>query len=182
MLAHDESIRDPNELRQIEEAIIGKRGQLHVRFFDHAARDAKAEAQQRDRIENGSDEVARPFFKRVPYIQKRHDGQKDYMSKPATDEDRRQHPKAWADYEAQRDKPPKHSVELLPGNDVVTQAVFNELNIFFIEDFLLFAEQHPQTLEIFAELKPLLEHAKRWRTFMKPRLKLVNGEIKNGND
>lgn len=182
MLAHDNSIRDPRELKQIEEAIIGPNGRIHVRFVDHAARDASKEAQQRDRIEKGSDEVARPFFKRVPYIEKRFEGQKDFISKPATEQDKREHRQAWEEYQKIAGRPPRHAIQLLPGNDVVTLAIFNELNILHIEDFLEFSEQHPDTLDIFEELKPLLDAAKRWRTFMKPRLKLVNGEMKDGND
>lgn len=182
MLAHDNSITNPQELQKIEEAIIGPKGRLTVRFFEHAARDAKAEAQQRDRIEAGADEVARPFFKRTLYIEKRHEDQKDYVAKPATDRDKREFKAAYEAFEANKDQPPKHSIQLLPGVDVCALAVFNELNLLYIEDFLTFAEQKPEILDIFDELKPLYEVAKRWRTFMKPRLKLVNGKIDDGND
>lgn len=175
-IAHDNSINDPNELRMIENAIIGPRGELTVRFVDHAAPDPKAMGAQRKRIEEGSDEVERPYFKCKPYIEKKHKGQKDFVAKPATEKDKREFPEAWAEYQAQKDTPPKHSIQLLPGNDVCTQAVFNELNIVYIEDFLTFTEEHPEILEVFDELVPLLEAAKRWRTFMKPRLKLVNGK------
>lgn len=175
-IAHDNSIRDPQELQRIEESILGKRSKVRVRFFQHAARDAKAEAQQRDRIEAGSTEIARPFFKMVPYIERRHQDQKDYMSRIATEQDRRDHPKEWAEFQEATEKPPKHAIELLPGNNVVTLAIFDELNILYIEDFLEFAERKPEILEIFSELLPLFEAAKRWRTFMKPRLKLVEGK------
>lgn len=175
-IAHDGSISDPAELRRIENSIIGPASELTVRFIDHAAVDAKAMGEQQERIKNGSGEIARPYWKTTPYIEKKHKGQKDFVAKPATERDKREFAEAWAEYEKQKDTPPKHSIELLPGNNVCTQAAFNELNIMYIEDFLAFCEDHPETLEIFDELVPLHEAAKRWRTFMKPRLKLVNGK------
>lgn len=184
-IATDNSITDPRQVRDIEQAIIhdGKPiPKLRVRFFEHAAKDAAAEARQRDRIEAGSGEVARPYFKRALYIEKRHEDQKDYITKPATERDKREFRDAFEAFEAQKDQPKKHSIQLLPGADVVAQAIFNELNLLYIEDFLEFSEAKPEILDIFDELRPLLEVAKRWRTFMKPRLKLVNGKIENGDD
>lgn len=182
-IAHDNNITNPKDLKQIENAVLhnGEAPELHVTFFVHATTDHKAEAQLRDRIEQGSGETVRPIFKESVYIQKRHQGQVDFMSKPANDQDKRDFPDEWQAFEEQRKKPEKHGIQLLPKNTACIQAVFNHLNIYFIEDFLDFVEQQPNILDVFDELVPLHEAAKRWRTFMKPRLKLVNGEIKDGS-
>lgn len=177
-IASDNSVVEPHVLREIEQSIAGPPSELIVSFTEHARRDHKAEAAQAQRIKEGADEIARPFFKADVYIQKRFRGQIDYMAKPATDKDRREHAAEWREFLANKGKPAKHSIQLLPGNDVCTQAVFDELNIRTIEDFLEFAERKPETISIFHELAPMLEVAKRWRTFMKPRLKLVNGDLK----
>jgi hypothetical protein len=110
------------------------------------------------------------------FIERRHKGQKDYISRPAKESEKREYPREWAVFQEQQGKPPKHHISLLPGCDVLALAVFDELNISYIEDFLIFAEERPEIIDIFDELVPLLENAKRWRTFMKPRLKLVEGK------
>lgn len=176
-IASDNSIRDPRHLKEIERAIVGDESELMVRFLEHAKRDHKAEQEQRKRIAEGSDEVERPYFKKAAYIEKRHKGQIDYMSKPATEQDKRDFPQQWERFEQSKNQPPKHHISLLPGCGVCEQAIFNELNITAIEDFLEFSEKSPEILSIFDELGPLLEVAKRWRTFMKPRLKLVEGKV-----
>ena len=177
MLATDNSVTDPRLLAEIENMIVGQPGEIRARFYEHAKRDHRAEAEQQKRIKEGSDEVARPFFRSAVYIETKARGQTDFAARPATDEDKRQYPREWAIFEQNRDKPPKHSIQLLPGNTVVTQALFNELRVETIEDFLEFVERQPKIMEIFSELVPLLEAAKRWRTFMKPRLKLIDGKI-----
>lgn len=176
MIASDNSIRDPRHLQEIERAIAGPESELIVKFVEHARRDHKAEGEQRKRIEEGSDEIARPFFKTAIYIQKRFKGQIDHIAKPASDADKREYRREWEEFQSRKGIPDKHSIQLLPGNDVCTQAVFDELNVQTIEDFLDFADQKPEIMDIFSELKPLHEVAKRWRTFMKPKLRLVNGE------
>jgi hypothetical protein len=181
MIADDGSVRDPRHLQQIVDAIAGPKPDLMVRFVEHAKRDHKAEQEQQERIDAGSGEVARPYFKSTVYIDKRHKGQKDHMSKPATQEDKRNFPNEWAAFQAAQEQPAKHAIALLPGNSVCTQAIFDHLRIEYIEDFLVFTEEHPEILDIFNELRPMLEVAKRWRTFMKPRLKLIEGELKNAN-
>lgn len=182
MLATDGGAIDPRHLQEIKQAIIGPESEQIVRFYEHARRDHRKEQEQQERIKEGSGEVARPFWTSAVYIEKRFKGQIDYIAKPATDQDKRENPREWAAFDANKGKPPKHSVRLLPGNDVCTQAAFDELRIEYIEDFIAFAEAKPEILEIFSELAPLLETAKRWRTFMKPRLKLVDGKVQNGHD
>ena len=172
MLAHDGSINDRGLLKTIERTLVGEAPDLMVKFYEHARRDHKAEAEQRKRIKEGSDEVERPFFKKAVYIQKKFKGQPDYNSKPATEQHKREFPAEWEAFKATQGQPPKHSVSQLPGADVCELAIFEELNIEYIEDFLQFSEERPEILEIFTELQPLYDNAKRWRTFMKPRIKL----------
>ena len=179
-IAGDNSVRDPRHLAEIEQTIVGPPSELIVRFFEHARRDNQAENEQKKRIDEGADEIARPYWKKAVYIERRFKGQIDHMARPASDQDKREYRQAWEEFKANQDKPPKHDIRLLPGNGVCTQAVFDELNIQTIEDFLYFTEKNPDILAIFGELQPLVEVAKRWRTFMKPRLKLVNGEL-NGD-
>lgn len=177
MLATDNSVTDPRLLAEIEHMIVGQPGEIRARFYEHAKRDHRAEAEQQQRIKEGSDEVARPFFKSAVYIETKAKGQIDFAARPATDQDQRDYPREWAAFQATKNTPPKHSINLLPGNTVVTQAIFDELRLQTIEDFIEFTEKQPKIMEIFTELAPLLEAAKRWRTFMKPRLRLVNGEV-----
>ena len=179
MIGHDNSVRDQRHLQEIENAILhdGNKPELIAWFIDHAVRDHKAENELKERIKAGSDEVARPFWKKVPYIQKHYRGQTDSIARAATDEDRRQFASEWQAYVDNQNGTKKHSIKLLPGNNVCVQAVFDELGLTTIEDFISHMETHPNLLDIFSELQPLHETAKRWRTFMKPRLKLVDGAL-----
>jgi len=181
MIGHDNSVQDPRHLAEIENAILhnGEKPKVIAWFVDHALRDHKAEREQQERIRQGSAETARPFWKTVPYIRKHYKGQADSIARAATDEDRREFAQEWADYQAKRELPSKHSIKLLPGNNVCTQAAFDELGLTTIEDFMDHVAKHPNILEVFDELIPLHEAAKRWQTFMKPRLKLINGEVRS---
>jgi len=171
-IASDGSISDPRHLAEIQAAIQGEPSKLIIKFIKHAKRDHKAQNKQAERIAAGSSEVVRPYYKEVLYISKKYRGQIDHISKPASEQDKRDYPAEFAVFEASKDLPTKVSIVLLPGNGVCEQAVFDHLGINTIEDFMLHMEQHPDILDVFSELSPLLEAAKRWRTFMKPRIKL----------
>lgn len=182
-IAHDGSIRDPRTLERITNELAGAFGmeetEPRVKFYEHAVRDQKREREQQQRIEAGAEEIARPFFKVADYVEIRFPDVKDYISRPVKDEDRRTYPQQWAAYQARKERGGSRTeLAVLPEMGAVEQAICDHLRLTYIEDLIEYVEQQPQILDIFGELHTILDSAKRWRSFRKPRMKLVNGELK----
>lgn len=69
-------------LRLIDGEVVEVGAKPHVTFFEHMEKKGIGK------------------YKPVDYIAEKYVGQRDFMSRPVTDEDRERYPKEWAEYEA----------------------------------------------------------------------------------
>lgn len=129
-----------------------------VRIYPHAVRDEDASAAE-----------GIPVYREMPYIEVRIPDDRDYLSRPVTDDDRRNYPAAWAAYES-RGADPLHLRSLRMG-----PARFMELaerNVHTVEQLAAYTDALPPNLESFRLA------ARRVLTALKPRYAIIDGEMK----
>lgn len=175
-IATDGASYSQEHIQKFQDEILGPAKKLNVWFYNHATRDHQKEREQQKRIDEGSDEVARPFFRELPYITKQFQGDVDMISKPASQQDMRQFPEAWEAFQTRMKTGEKHSLSLLPGFTPIVSAVCDELGLTKIEDMLVHVEDHPELLDIFPEIEQIYATAERWVEFFKPNLKIVEAD------
>lgn len=112
----------------------------------------------------------RQRFRNAPMLCKRNIGEKDFVSEPLTEGHKRRFPRACAWWQAQTDKRAKLSIQLLPN---ITPAEVAELDALEIRDIDALA-----STEVPAELQPWRDMANRLRSLSKPRVRLVDGQLR----
>lgn len=148
------------EEEKIEAELFGNRAPtVYVSIFESADPDADASARD-----------GRNRYKNVPYVAIRPKGERDFVSRPATDEDRRRFPRAWAAWEAAKANPPKPSVALLPGIRPAALRELEDVGITNIEQLAAYEGE-------LGELDEYRVMARRFMTLSKPRMRLVNGAL-----
>lgn len=109
-------------------------------------------------------------YRNAPMICKRNVGEKDFISEPLTDEHKYRFPRSWGWWQAQKDRQAKTPVSLLPG---ITAAEIMELADLSITDVEALAGA-----DVPEELDPLKAMALRLRTLSKPRMRLIDGQLR----
>lgn len=104
-------------------------------------------------------------YRNAPMLCKRNVGEKDFVSEPLADEHRIRFPRAWAWWQAQKEKAARVSIELLPGISPADVAELRDLGIGDVETLV--------TKEVPVELSGWKDISMRLRG--KPRLRLVDG-------
>lgn len=152
----------PQELnQQIEREVFGAPPKRTATFYLHAQSDPAA-----------SEKAGYPVFRDIPYCTIRLAGEKDFVSRPATDEHRAEFPQAWAHFERVRSWE-QHSLDLLPKMPPSVMASLKGLKVHTIE-------QLAERTDLPDVFQPWHAMAVRWKRFWsgdKPRLRLVNGEF-----
>lgn len=172
-----------SELPERDEAIIrkelfGDRPAPRARFYLHGAIN-----------EEQSQQAGHPVYEDKVYVEIRMPDATDYMSKLATPTDFRQHPEAYKLFERIRDWK-QHRLDLLPGITPAQLATLRALSLHTIEQL---ASHTPETApwltredgdpypklagELPASLEPIKTTARRYVSFCKPRLRLVDGRL-----
>ena len=162
----------------IEREIFGVRPPPTVHFYLHGAKNGDATMQ-----------AGYPVYTDRIYIQEKIPDCPDYMSRVASPADIRQHKEAYALFERSREWK-HHSLELLPGMSPALLATCRELGYFTIEQL---ADHTPENAHwtkidegdpypaLSGQLPPALQEvkvtAKRFASFNKPRLRLVDGKM-----
>lgn len=148
------------EEEKIEAELFGNRAPtVFVAIFESAREDA--DATERD---------GRPRFVNVPYVAIRPKGERDYVSRPVSEEDKRRFPRAWASWTARQAAQVKPSVALLPG---IRPAALRELEALGLRD----VEQLAAYEGPLGDLEEFRTLAKRLASLSKPRMRLVNGSL-----
>lgn len=162
----------------IEREVFGIRPKERARFYLHGARD-----------EDASQSAGYPVYSERVYVEIKVPDDKDFMSRPASRDDFKQYPDAYAHFERVRDWK-QHPLDLLPGLSCALAATCRDLGLFTIEQL---AGHTPATAPwvrdgedrfpaLKGELPPSLTvaatTARRFIAFSnKPRLRLVDGVV-----
>lgn len=156
---HEPATRPTDEEGKLNERIFGAAPDCHVAIHVDAMEDSDASARE-----------GRPVFRNVVLVSIKNKGERDFISVPWTREHQMLYPRAAASWESRKELNTKVSVELLPG---ITPAEVAELRAIDLGDLeALAAGTVPQALAKWKEL------AVRFRTLSKPRVRLVDGELK----
>lgn len=141
-------------------AMVDPNPRVWVRIYDHVADDPKR-----------TQELGRPCYRLVPYIEVHSKGVDDFMSYAVTDDHIREYPEAWARYCEykeridQGDEPAK----MLPAVNAAVWREIQAIELYWIKDL---AQAEP-----IAGLEEAQRQAKEYLRLQKPRMRLVNGEL-----
>lgn len=152
--------RPSDEEGQIYEEVIGKRPDQLVAIYHGAEVDPDASARD-----------GRQRYRNVPMICVRNKGEKDFTSEALTEAHRHRYPRAHAWWLQHQSDAKRTRIELLPGITPADVMELQELGIFHAEP-LADAEELP------GNLQPWRALALRLRSLAKPRLRLIDGELK----
>lgn len=114
-----------------------------------------------------SAQLGRPIHEDVVSIIEIPEGVRDYITRPATEEDKARYPRQWAGF-LEAVKAPKYPIEHLAGAKPCEIAMFHENGVHTIQDASKMANPQP-------ELVDAVLRAKRWMAITngeKPRVKL----------
>lgn len=145
--------------QQIWNEIAPRRPQPIVTFMLQAQRDEEA-----------SERLGRPVYNDAVYVAVKVPDEKDYVSRPASDEDKRKWPEAWAQFQATQGKAGTH-LRALPGITPARFREFVEMGIRTVEELAKF---EGELTEAQGELRGI---AKRILTAIKPRYSVVEGKL-----
>lgn len=172
-----------SDIPERDEAIImkelfGSRPAPRARFYLHGAKQEEA-----------SQTNGYPVFEDRVYVEIRIPDSTDFMSHPATPGDIRQHPEAYKLFERARDWK-QHPLELLPSVTPAILATLKSLGLHTIEQLAAHTSENAPWLkaddgdpfpilkgELPASLHETQATAKRFMSFNKPRMRLVDGKI-----
>lgn len=156
---HEPAIHATDEEGMLRERLFGKRPDCFVAIHIDAMADSDATARE-----------GRPVFRNVPMISIKNKGEKDFVSKPLSNDHLQIYPRAakwWAEHKADA---AKVSVRLLPG---ITPADVAELEALNVGDLATLADA-----EVPEALQPWRDLALRFRTLSKPRMRIVDGQLR----
>lgn len=151
--------RPRDEEGQLDELVNGKNPEFLVAIYEGADPDPELSAIS-----------GRTRYRNTAMIAVRVKGEKDFVSVPMGDEHRRRFPRATKWWDANKQGTALVSVRLLPG---ITPADIAELDDLKLSDVDALA-----AADVPDNLLPWQVLAKRLRTLSKPRMRLVEGSLK----